>query len=41
MKKNKRNKITSLLLAAVMLIGLWQPMGNVKAEEDLLTGTEM
>ena len=41
MKKNKRNKITSLLLAAVMLIGLWQPMGNVKAEEDLLTGTEL
>lgn len=41
MKWHKIKKVTSFILSAALVMGLCQPMGSVKAEDNLLAGTEL
>lgn len=41
MKRHKIKKLMSLILIASLMLGLYQPMGSVQAEDDLLAGTEL
>ena len=41
MKWRKIKKITSLILSAALMMGLCMPIESVKAEDDLLAGTEL
>lgn len=41
MKWHKIKKVTSFILSAALVMGLCQPMGSAKAEDNLLAGTEL
>ena len=41
MKVCKVKRLMGLVLSAALLVGMCQPMGSVKAEDDLLAGTEL
>lgn len=41
MKVHKVKRLMGLVLSAALLVGMCQPMGSVKAEDDLLAGTEL
>lgn len=40
-KMKKIKKLLSIFLAISLIVGLWQPLGNVKAEDNLLAGMEL
>ncbi len=41
MKVHKVKRLMGLVLSAALLVGMCHPMGSVKAEDDLLAGTEL